>query len=284
MREKIKNLSYSTFTTLERSLIETLGRKTFIEFKSPQNIDLLRRLLTKYNPSLELKMPNDDYIQKNVTDIEWILDGPGKELRYWSSKKRKELELIKKELLENEVILYHEGDDWSLVNLFDNNVKLWIHNMNYLINDDPIFVEELYENSDTITNERIIDVFFNDESSTEDLTYAQEAFLINILVDFDETKKIVSGTYGKGLQVEDEFIKLVTQKYGKDNVYVFSSKGGVIDMTGVDLCVFYEGRWQPVQVKSNKSEAEKNIPKDGFSVYKVNDKFFIKKDVPAKEF
>jgi len=255
MREKIKNLSYSTFSTLEGSLIETLGRKTFIEFKSPQNIDLLRRLLTKYNPSLELKMPNDDYIQKNVTDIEWILDGPGNELRYWSSKKRKELELIKKELLENEVILYHEGDDWSLVNLFDNNVKLWIRNMNYLINDDPIFVEELYENSDTITNERIIDVFFNDESSTEDLTYAQEAFLINILVDFDETKKIVSGTYGKGLQVEDEFIKLVTQKYGIDNVYVFSSKGGVIDMTGVDLCVFYEGRWQPVQVKSNKSEA-----------------------------
>jgi hypothetical protein len=283
-RPILKSFSYGDFSPEQRKLIEVLGRETFNEFKSGENSEKLKELMSIYNPSLDLKVPNKEYIEKNVTDIDWVLDGPGRDLVYWGPKKRKKLEQVKKELLENEVVLYHEGDEWSLVNLFDNNIKLWIYNINFLINNDPLFVEEVFENTNKIDKDRIINVFFNHESNTEYLTYAQEAFLSNILNNFDDAKELVSGTYGSGIKLEEEFIEFAIQKVGPENVYTFSSKGGVIDMTGVDLCVFLYGRWQPVQVKTIESEAKRNIPEGGFSVYKKDGKFFMKMDTPEKTF
>lgn len=283
-RQLMKKLSYGDFSPEQRKLIEVLGRETFNEFKLGENSEKLKQLMSIYNPSLDLKLPSQEYVEKNVTDIDWVLDGPGKDLEYWGPKKRKKLQEVKRELLENEVVLYHEGDEWSLVNLFDNNIKLWIFNMNYLVDNDPEFVNEVFGDKYKLDKDRLINVFFNSESSSAYLTYAQESFLRNILHNFDDAKELVSGTYGGGLALEDEFINFAIDKVGSENVYVFSSKGGVIDMTGVDLCVYIYGRWQPVQVKTIESEAKRNIPKGGFSVYKKNDKFFMKMDTPEKTF
>lgn len=283
-RQLMKKLSYGDFSPEQRKLIEVLGRETFNEFKLGENSEKLKQLMSIYNPSLDLKLPSQEYVEKNVTDIDWVLDGPGKDLEYWGPKKRKKLQEVKRELLENEVVLYHEGDEWSLVNLFDNNIKLWIFNMNYLIDNDPEFVNEVFGDKYKLDKDRLINVFFNNESPTAYLTYAQESFLRNILHNFDDAKELVSGTYGGGLALEDEFINFAIDKVGSENVYVFSSKGGVIDMTGVDLCVYIYGRWQPVQVKTIESEAKRNIPRGGFSVYKKNGKFFMKMDTPEKTF
>lgn len=283
-RQLMKKLSYGDFSPEQRKLIEVLGRETFNEFKLGENSEKLKQLMSIYNPSLDLKLPSQEYVEKNVTDIDWVLDGPGKDLEYWGPKKRKKLQEVKRELLENEVVLYHEGDEWSLVNLFDNNIKLWIFNMNYLVDNDPEFVNEVFGDKYKLDKDRLINVFFNNESPTAYLTYAQESFLRNILHNFDDAKELVSGTYGGGLALEDEFINFAIDKVGSENVYVFSSKGGVIDMTGVDLCVYIYGRWQPVQVKTIESEAKRNIPRGGFSVYKKNGKFFMKMDTPEKTF
>ena len=283
-RQLMKKLSYNDFSPEQRKLIEILGRETFNEFKLGENSEKLKQLMSIYNPSLDLKLPSQEYVEKNVTDIDWVLDGPGKDLEYWGPKKRKKLQDVKRELLENEVVLYHEGDEWSLVNLFDNNIKLWIFNMNYLVDNDPEFVNEVFGDKYKLDKDRLINVFFNNESPTAYLTYAQESFLRNILHNFDDAKELVSGTYGGGLALEDEFINFAIDKVGSENVYVFSSKGGVIDMTGVDLCVYIYGRWQPVQVKTIESEAKRNIPRGGFSVYKKNGKFFMKMDTPEKTF
>jgi len=283
-RQLMKKLSYGDFSPEQRKLIEILGRETFNEFKLGENSEKLKQLMSIYNPSLDLKLPSQEYVEKNVTDIDWVLDGPGKDLEYWGPKKRKKLQDVKRELLENEVVLYHEGDEWSLVNLFDNNIKLWIFNMNYLVDNDPEFVNEVFGDKYKLDKDRLINVFFNNESPTAYLTYAQESFLRNILHNFDDAKELVSGTYGGGLALEDEFINFAIDKVGSENVYVFSSKGGVIDMTGVDLCVYIYGRWQPVQVKTIESDAKRNIPRGGFSVYKKNGKFFMKMDTPEKTF
>mgnify|MGYP000072881033 CR=1 FL=1 len=275
---------YSDFTAPERKRIEVLGRDTYLEFKKADNINIVRELLQKYNPSLELHLPSEDYIEKNITDIEWVLDGPGKDIEYWTKKKREDLRNIRKELLENEIVLYHEQGEWSLVNLFDNNVKLWIDTINYMLNEDPKFIEDLnYNDDDFVPNDRLIDVFFNYISTTPYLTFAQVGFLRNILVEFDTAKEVVLGTYTRGSNFEDEFITFAKKKFGEDNVKVFSSKGGVIDMTGVDLCIYEDGKWQPVQVKSTKSEAERNVPKGGFSIYKKGNVFYKKKDSPISE-
>lgn len=258
------NLSWNTFSDKQRSIIEERGREVFEDFKHHHNV--LNELLKQKSIDIDLRIPNSDFIKKNLDDIEWVLNGPGSNIEYWSSKKRKELTNSKEQLIDGNLILFHEGDEWSLINLFDNNIKLWIQTINNTLNYDKSF-ERYTLIKEKIDPDLILDIFFNKRKRGTQFTYAQLGFLDNITTRLSHSTEIVKGTSEKGFNVENEFYKIVIKRFGEDNVKVFSSRGGIIDMTGVDMCLNEDGIWKPVQIKTTKQEARKNIPVGGFSAW-----------------
>lgn len=263
-------LVYKNLTSTQRDKIKSKGRHIFHLIKNKVDKNLL------FQYGLTLKVPSINFIEKNIKDIDFAL----KNLQLAPFEKNKllgsldELAQHKENANKQDILLFFElndeGDDneWSFVNMFDNNVTLWLNLMK-----KSLKVKEF----DSV--DKAIDFYFSVQPNGEIL--AHDDLMEAILTDRDlHVSKVFNKTWSRGSRTEEKFFDGLSKL---TDVKVFSEPGNYVDMIGIDGAFFCKkiNKWVSVQVKSDKADALNSIPKNGVSVYLVGDKFhFVSKKEP----
>lgn len=232
-----------------------------------ENIDSLRTFLkhTIDSPS-KFFFPNRDYKQTTHQEANQLLEQL-KEEDFWG-------------------FLEKEGDDyvWSTLNKIDSNYTNWAKMIakrdlrgdlgdgsidqridNYFQQRNIEFfypeIEEydmevrrkfIYTKSPTLSYAEfdLIEAFFSEEPNDKKFESKAIDSIENILDRLKSTTKA-------GDKAEDDFVEwLKDPKQGiKDNQIIrFNTKGNLVDVTfQIDLLVFLQNRWIPIQVKSKKN-------------------------------
>jgi hypothetical protein len=274
-KSNLSKLTYNSLTDSQKDKIKSLGMRIFSDIKNYIEPETNRRInywLEQHG--LQLKVPSVEFIQKNIDDIKFVFDN----LELSNSKKKdlkENLDFLELQL-ENPnskfIVLFHEeNDEWSIVNMFDNNIILWIK----LINDSFDFNSEIN-----------VDEFLNDYYKGGSDSRAAHDLLRAILLDRENHKKnIFSKTWGGGQEVENNFFNQLRQLgVSPENLRIFSGGGNFVDRAGFDGAMRCRNIWFSIQVKSNQNDALKSIPYRGISVFPSEGEFyyFHDKKVPPK--
>jgi hypothetical protein len=281
----ITSLSYYGLSDEEKKKIEKLGRQAYKNLISSLSADSLNNFFKENNINLEYGTPTKEYLEKNIVDAEWAL----KNLPLDESARNKlshSLFLLQEQLRsDNEgkkgkyVIYFQEknGDikEWSIVNLFDNNVTFWLSHINRFLNKREIKRYQIGMLIDRYFSEPFKETTEDGSSILHKHKLAEDDLLISI-GSVDSYRHIVDKTWNSGSAVESEFVNFLKKnKFNDSSIRVFSGKKNVVDGIGIDLAIYANGKWNPIQVKSNKITNYYVIPKDGFGVYKENNTFVI---------
>jgi len=269
-------LSYRNLNDSQINNIKSKGMSVFNSVKNytkPETGQHINDWLRRYN--LQVSAPSEEFIIQNIKDI------------------------LEKQLEEPEsknVVLFHEikGEniqEWSLVNMFDNNVMLWLRLINEKISQEnsPLKLKDLKK--DSIDN--LINEYYGDGDTksfaAHDLLLAMFEKRHNIF------KEVFSKTWTPGSKTENNFISyLISLGVSDKDIRKFSGEGNFVDRAGIDCAIKnisgsltkkIDSDWIPVQVKPNQSDALKAIPSKGISVYPFGDTFYYVEDqnTPAKK-
>lgn len=285
--EEQKNIKFPTFEIWKNPIllnkIKTGGQKTFNQILTPKTkegktpIEVINEYFEPYG--LEYVVPDIDFINKNISDIKFALqnisfkenvrDKIVEKLDFLEFQKKSHEDFEKGDIQKpgKYFLFFHEKNGgWSIVNLFNDNVKLWIelmkkHSSNY---DGDII--------------KFIDDYFNSRNALKDLVRA--------MIDrAQHGEKTISKTWGSGTQVENQFYNTLVNKLNlpTNQIKRFSGGGNVIDLIGVDFSIFCKNVHIPIQVKSDFQTALKSIPHTGVSVYPSDGTFYFvrtKNDTP----
>jgi hypothetical protein len=281
------------FSDENMKLIKLKGKEVFNNFKT-KKLKFLKSFIEKNNPdsNIVLEIGDKEYLEKNLADINFLLENLDitKTLfEYFKGIERDIREDLDNNFkFQNEtLVFFKENGLWSSINKFDDNIKLWRASIFGYYDNDEKFKNIVNQSSSC---SRAIENFFTQEyEKFEDfsLTYAEAAFLENITIGFDTSKKIVKITSEKGDNTENDFVNFLIKNFGgvlynnetkTGNIYVFSSNGGFVDRKGIDLALKRNGTWKKVQVKSNFDEAVMSIPRNGISVFPEFDETTLKKN------
>jgi hypothetical protein len=287
-----------------KKYIETEGRRVFNRLiEDPTLRKFLDEVMESSKHDIELKTPDILYLQKNLEDIDFVLNNlplRKKQKDYLKEKKVVFQEYLRKRKVEDEEEfedaftleddkgieikpMFFEKGEWSLINKFDNNISLWVDTMKRILTEYQSSFRDLIEEGNW---EEVIKKFFNEPikpNSSEEgdkLTFAELGLLENMSLDLENATKIVHSKTERGDFTENKFIDHLYAASGANefNMKNFASKGGVIDMLGIDLAIKISGDWIPVQIKSNKGDAERFIPYRGISIFPENNKFYFTYD------
>jgi hypothetical protein len=295
---------YGNNTAWARKYIETEGRRVFNKLiEDPELKKFLDEVIESSKHDIELKTPDIVYLQKNLEDIDFVLNNlplRKKQKDYLKEKKEVFQLYLRKRKVEDEnefedafafedengveiKPMFFEKGEWSLINKFDNNISLWVTTIKRIMDQYPQRFRDLLDEDKW---DDIIVRFFNEpinpnsQEEGDKLTFAELGLLENMSLDLENSTKIVHSKTEKGDLSENNFIDFLYNKSGANefNLKNFASKGGVIDMMGIDLAIKIKDDWIPVQVKSNKGDAERSIPYRGISIFPENDKFYFTHD------
>lgn len=269
----------NVFSQPYQGQIKSNGVKVFETLKTDKR-DVLDRYLE--NEGIILTVGDENYLKKNLEDIQFAIDNLKLSPGVWSDIQFKKKEIINTlnptlNYRSHKLEHFREGDKWSLINKFDTNILLWKSSMIHFYNSHVEY-KNLVDNAKDCFD--AIDIFFNKKFLYYDnfrLTFAEYAFLENISENFENAKRIVSKTSERGDSTENDFIQFLVQNFGgrvsgeNKNIYHFASNGGIMDQKGIDLAINIQNKWFSIQVKNNLEEALKNIPYMGISVYPTND-------------
>jgi hypothetical protein len=282
--KEIQPLRWGSFTPAQRDKIASKGAGVIDKWKSSDTQEYMNRLLKIKGSPLRIQMPGEEYVIKNLDDITWVLDGPGVEVRQFD-KKRSLLRKERQSLIDGTLILFMEDDKLSEFNLFNTNIKNWIHLITEYLKDEPTFLQKVLERGNIDDKDLIIDIFFEPGSVSGKRSFAVDAMFYSIIKKIEETRVRLKSTWSAGTEVEERYIKYITELKGTENVKSFMDEGGIVDQkTGVDLCLYHKERWIPFQIKNTASEAQKSIPIDGVSVYPSGDGWKYFKNEGRKSF
>jgi len=282
--ESRPDLTYHNLSYDEREKIKSKGKEIFRKFKI-YDLDKINKYFEKYG--LFLGAPSKEFIINNLEDIEFAMKNLP--LSKWAEKKldddRSNLkhqyigienyELGKSPHKTRFYEFFHEvkmSDEkkeltWSIVNLFDNNIKVWAQ----LIND---WIDEDEDAKKIESTPKLIDTYFNLELNGKK---GDKAFLdlIKAMVERGKHEQnIINHTWGGGQQTEEDFVRaLLNNGFTQEKIYVFSGEKNIVDGVGIDLAVKCDGRWIPIQVKSNESDASNFIPYQGFGTFPYGNTF-----------
>lgn len=264
-------LKYSLLSKEQKKSIEDAGFKILVNIKNftkntEEGVKDINHWLQKHG--LIVKKPSNDFIVNNIKDIIFALDN----LPLTKGKKfllKSNLDLLRKQLEEpdeNHVILFYEkdGEDfkWSLVNLYDNNILLWVR----LINKRYVFPGKV--NIDSLIDEYFGDCSVNTKAAKD---------IFSAMVNDREilSKEIFERTWGGGTEIEKSFVREILKLgVSPDNIKVFSGEGNFVDRSGIDLVFLHKNKWIPVQVKSLRDEARNAVPMEGIGVFPVGEDFY----------
>lgn len=272
----ITKLSYHDLTDDQKKKIKDLGRQTYKNLTSSFSIEAFNEFFKINNINLEYGTPTKEYLETNIEDINWAISNLT--LDYSTSKKLKEeLSSLEEQLRSDSsgkkgkyVVFFQEknGDikEWSIVNLFDNNILFWVYHINRFLNGREIKKNQI---------DKLIDRYFSEPFEGEPNGLAQDDLIISI-GSVNSYKNIVSKTWESGNEVENNFVNFLSKnKFSKSDIRVFSGKKNVIDGIGIDLAIRCNGQWYPIQVKSHNITDNRQVPKNGFGAYPQNDSFTL---------
>lgn len=267
---KAPSIGYKSLSDAEKESIKSKGVQIFSRFKLMDYKELNDFFREK---GLFYGAPDEEYLTKNIEDIDFALT----ELPLKFNTRKKLVE--KKDALVRQskeggrnYEFFHEIPKkeqekmvWSVVNLFDNNIMLWIK----LINDWLISINR----RKPITSiSSLINHYFNIENGNKAFEDLKNA-MINRAT---HNENIIKYTWGGGIQVEQDFVaELLRSGFGVDDIHVFSGEKNIVDGIGIDLAVKCNNNWIPFQVKSNVDEANNSVPYQGFSTFPYEGKFKI---------
>ena len=270
MEKSEQKLRWSSFTKEQRKKMENLGFNLLINIKNftketEDGVKDINHWLEKHN--LVIRKPSDDYIIQNIEDIEFAL----KNLPLSKGKTfllKKNLKILENQLntsKKDNYLFYEKNGDtliWSLVNLYDNNINLWIRLLN-----------KRYTFPGKIDIDSLIDKYFGDCGINTNA--GKDIF--NAMTNDREilSKEIFEKTWGGGREVEDLFVRFLL-KIGIDSnsIRIFAGEGNFVDRAGIDLSIKYNNVYIPIQVKSIDSEAKYSVPEGGISVFPNNMRFY----------
>jgi hypothetical protein len=282
-------LTYKGLSENDKDKIKINGESVFTQLKGI-NEEELNKYLKDYN--LYYGEPSKDYLIKNITDIDFALKNIDLEdsvfLKLTKQKviiidqlnnndknnndknnddksteeKSKNIKFFQEIPTEN-----NEKSGWSIVNMFNTNIKFWID----LINDFLMKVNI----KNKLTNIDIINLYFNYKENNKKYRRALYDLLDAMINRSVFEKKIINKTWGGGQKVEQDFIlELKSIGFSDDQIYVFSGEKNVVDQEGgIDLAIKCKNLWIPIQVKSNLTDALRKIPYNGFSSYPSKNRF-----------
>lgn len=294
-------INYRSLTDSQKNLIKGKGMEVFKSIKNfidPETNNDINHWLRKYD--LVVSVPDKEFLEKNISDISFaLIKLPLNSAK--SSSLSVIREYLKQQLVDpnnKKVLLFHElkGDkqEWSLVNMFDNNILLWARLINKKINDKE-FIEELmsepgYEEGDI---DFLLKFYFGKgDTSTHAAHDLFRAMIKERKSIFDD---IFSFTWGGGQKVESNFEKyLDILGVSRDNFKNFSGEGNFVDRAGIDCAIKnisdslskkVDSEWIPVQIKPSQRDALKSIPFKGIAVYPYGHSFYYyeSKDAPPKK-
>ena len=279
--ESFQSISYGSLSDDDKKNIKESGVKIFDKFKLA-NFEILNKFFKEHG--LFYGAPDKEYLQNNSAHIEFALKylpltlGTKVNLLEKQSRIIRQLESIQKfergELPSKgrHFEFFHEIPKkeeekmvWSIVNLFDNNIMLWIK----LINNWLISIKRTKKITSVSS---LINHYFekdNGRKAFKDLVYA--------MVDrVNHSENIIKKTWGGGQEVEQSFnSELLSNGFNQDDIHIFSGEKNIVDGIGIDLAVKCEGRWIPIQVKSNQGDAYTAIPYQGFASFPYGNTFML---------
>lgn len=279
--ENFQSISYGNLSDDDKKNIKESGVKIFDKFKLA-NFEKLNDFFKEHG--LFYGTPDKEYLQNNSTHIEFALDylpltsGTKDNLREKQSRIMRQLESIEKfergelptkgrhfEFFHEIPKKEEEKMVWSIVNLFDNNIKLWIK----LIND---WLSSAKRTKKITSVSGLINHYFG-------INNGRKAFtdLIHAMVDrVNHSENIIKKTWGGGQEIEKSFTtKLLSNNFNENDIHIFSGEKNIVDGIGIDLAVKCEGRWIPIQVKSNQGDAYAAIPYQGFATFPYGNTFML---------
>ena len=275
-KDSITKVSYSDLSDGQKDKIKNLGRQTYKNLISSFSPEVLNKFFKDNNINLEYGTPSKEYLENNINDVKWAIDNLP--LDYSTTNKlREELSSIENQLESDisgkkgkYVVFFQEknGDikEWSLVNLFDNNMVFWLYHINRFLNGREIKRNQI---------DKLIDRYFSEPFDGEPNGLAQDDLIISI-GSVNSYRNIVGNKWESGSAVETEFVNFLTKnKFSKSDIKVFSGKKNVVDGIGIDLAIRCNGQWYPVQVKSHKITDNRQVPKNGFGTYPENNTFVL---------
>jgi hypothetical protein len=277
-------LTYRNLSDDEKEQIKSAGKEIFRNFKL-YNLDSINKYFEKHG--LFLGAPSKEFMQKNLNDIEFTLtnlplsDWARKKLIEDKSDLKNQYDAIERfesgksphrgrfyEFF-HEVKMSDEKKEltWSIVNLFDNNVSVWAQ----LIND---WVSESEEAQNIESTSKLIDTYFGLENHGKKGGKAFDDLGKAMIERGIHQDKIINRTWGGGQENEKEFARaLITLGFNENTIYNFSGEKNIVDGVGIDLAVKCDGRWIPIQVKSNENDASNFIPYQGFGAFPYGGSF-----------
>jgi hypothetical protein len=251
----------------ENELLKNKGNELYKNIINSNKKDLFQ------NKDL-VSQPSVDWYNKNLTDLDEFylkLKNPPKSI----TQKYGE---IKTKLIDKGYYGFIEDGNWSILNKFNTNYRLWRE-----------LIDETYINSNLTFLEKINDFFkqkpINEiypelkiEKNIDIKTFSLAEKEIIKDINENSSQKIVNvinKTTGEGNEIENRFKEYLEDK----EIIDFSSPGNVVDMEfGTDLMVHNPEGWVPVQVKSNRDEAKKclllKLGINGVAVYPDNTGIF----------
>ena len=260
-----------------RRKIQSKGTEVFKKITS-SDIEVINSYFEPHG--LEYVIPNEKYIEKNISDARFALKNvPLSKYAYEKLLEKlhflefqdESLKTYKERGLEKPgkyFLFFHEKNgDWSIVNLFDTNVVLWIKLMSKHL--DKHYKDNL---------EKFVDWYFSSRQSLIDLVQAMVEKAIHY-------ENIFKKTWGGGTQNEDDFINelLIEHNIDKDRIKKFSGGGNIVDLVGIDVAIKCGDSYVPVQIKSNQKLALSSIPFKGIGVFPYENTFYYSwksNDVP----
>ena len=266
-----RDLSYD-----EKEKIKREGEKVFLlikNFRDEKTGNDINHWLMKYG--LSVSVPGESFLIKNIQDVTFALNNLP-----LSEKKRKNLQESLDFLqlqIENPdskfIVLFHEEkNEWSICNMFDNNVILWINLINNRIEKNNISDSKEY-----------LKTYFQGGIESEAAHDLLRAMLFDRHI---HKEKIFKKTWGGGKETEKNFYKeLIKLGFHADDFIIFSGEGNFVDRNGIDAAIKCNGKWIPVQIKPNQNDAINTIPYKGISVYPTSSNefyYFCDKKEPSK--
>lgn len=287
--EQVLPFGSGALTPKEIGKIKSEGKKIY-KFLRENWVDTINQYFQKENKKIRIGPPSDEFTQKNLQDINWVLNGPGKGVLHFEEyrkgvAKEKLLNLKRKLQTKEYVIFQHDNQegvlDWSFINLFDTGYMFWVDKIKEAYEKYPNFKDEIdkIDNSKN-KNSEIIDIFFNFEDPSKiNFSPAFLAFLNSLIYETNILEQRLQRFMIPAEGVEQNFIRWAKKRFPEKEPVVFSSRGGIVDQQmGVDVMIFDNEKWIPIQVKSSAPSQYSKPPVGGCIVWPSNNRWGMKCD------
>lgn len=268
--ENYQSISYGLLSQQDKEDIKSKGVEVFNKLKLA-DFKVLNDFFK--NHGLFYGAPSEEYLTSNIDDINFALDNLP--LSYYTRnnliEKRDLLSTQKKEGGRSYEFFHElpkeekEKMVWSIVNMFDNNIMLWVR----LIND---WLSAKKRKKQIISIPSLINHYFSIQNGRKALVD-----LVNAMINRATHKvNIFDKTWGGGQAVEQNFkSELLKNGFSENDIYMFSGEKNIVDGVGIDLAVKCGGEWIPFQVKSNASDASYATPYKGYSTFPFEGSFIL---------